>query len=578
MSGEESEVGIMVGGPAGAGIISLGISIGRAIKRHGWNVFVYDDYPSLIKGGHNMVHIRASKHAIYSQNKNVNILVAFDNLSIEKHIHEISPEGMIIHDASFEPSVKRDDISFIAIPFNKLLSEIGEIKYYNMIALGVVASILDMNKSIVEEVIEDTFKGKSQEIIEVNKKAFHLGFSQVRDVFYKVKIDMIKRDKERLFMDGNTAAVLGAIKAGVKYVGMYPMTPTSPILTLMSKYEKKKKIVVKQTEDEIAAINSVIGASFAGARSMAATSGGGFALMVEALGMAGLMELPIVIIEGQRGSPSTGMPTYTEQGDLRFVMHAAQGETPRVVIAPGDVEETFYAVFDAFNIAEKLQTPVIVLLDKYLCTSYQSIPRFDTSKLKIDRGKLLSYEEAEKVSEYKRYSLNEEDGISYRSLPSYPNTMHVVSSYEHDETGFTTENIEMRNKQMEKRMKKLNALDKEIYKLRVYEKGEPEINLICWGSTKMPCLEAQRMLYEEHNIGSRVLHYLYLMPFPTEDSIAYLNDSAKNLLIELNYTSQLGGLIREHTGIEIHDKYLKYDGRPFMPEDIVEKALEILRK
>ncbi len=564
---------IMVGGPAGAGVISLGITIGRSIKRHGWNVFVYDDYPSLIKGGHNMVHITASKDKIYSQRKGVNVLIAFDKLSIEKHLNEIEEGGIVIHDASIEVPGK-EDITFVPIPFSKLLSEVGHLKYYNTIALGAVASILGMNKRIVEKVIEDIFKGKSQEVVESNKKAFNLGYEEVKDIYYRETIELIKEDKESIYLDGNTAASLGAIRAGVKYVGMYPMTPTSPILTVMSKYEKDKKIVVKQTEDEIAAINSIIGASFAGARCLAATSGGGFSLMVEALGMAGLMELPIVIIEGQRGSPSTGMPTYTEQGDLRFVLHASQGEFPRVVVAPGDVEETFYTVFDAFNIADKLQLPVIVLLDKYLGTSYQNIPRF-RSDLKIERGKLLTYEEAQNIKDYKRYSL-EEDGISYRSLPSYPNTLHVVSSYEHDETGFTTEDPEMRIKQMRKRMKKLEALDKEIYKLKVYEELNPEINLICWGSMKMPCLEAQKILAEQ-GIGSRVLHFLYLMPFPVDDAFEYLSSGVPNLLIEMNYTAQLGGLIREHTGIEIKHKYLRYDGRVFMPEDIVNRVMELIR-
>ncbi len=572
----EEDVKIIVGGPAGSGAMSLGVIIGRAIKRHGWYVYAYDDYPSLIKGGHNMVHIRASKDKIYAQRKGADILIALDKLSVEKHLNDVFKDGVIIHNSNIEKTIpKRDDITYVSVNFTRILNELGHIKYYNMVALGVVAKVLNMNKKVVENVIKDTFKSKGKDIVDENIKAMAYGYDEVGDVKYSKEIELIKEDKKRLFINGNESATLGAIKSGVKYVGMYPMTPTSPILTYMSKYEKDKKIIVKQTEDEIAAINSAIGASFSGVRSLVATSGGGFSLMVEALGMAGIMELPIVIIEGQRASPSTGMPTYTEQGDLRFVLHASQGEFPRVVVSPGDVEETFYVVFDAFNIADQLQIPVIVLMDKHLCSVHETVDRFNTTSLKIDRGKFLTEEEAKKIKEYKRYDTNMDDGISYRTIPSYPNTMYVSSSYEHDDTGFTSEDTEIRNKQMEKRMKKINFLDKDIYKIRVYETHNPIINLVCWGSTKMACMEAQRMLLDE-GIGSRILHYLYLHPFPSDDSIKYLSE-LPSLLVESNYTSQLGGLIREHTGIEIKNRYLKYDGRPFYPEDIVNKVKEVLR-
>ncbi len=572
----EEDVKIIVGGPAGSGAMSLGVIIGRAIKRHGWYVYAYDDYPSLIKGGHNMVHIRASKDKIYAQRKGADILIALDKLSVEKHLNDVFKDGVIIHNSNIEKTIpKRDDITYVSVNFTRILNELGHIKYYNMVALGVVAKVLNMNKKVVENVIKDTFKSKGKDIVDENIKAMAYGYDEVGDVKYSKEIELIKEDKKRLFINGNESATLGAIKSGVKYVGMYPMTPTSPILTYMSKYEKDKKIIVKQTEDEIAAINSAIGASFSGVRSLVATSGGGFSLMVEALGMAGIMELPIVIIEGQRASPSTGMPTYTEQGDLRFVLHASQGEFPRVVVSPGDVEETFYVVFDAFNIADQLQIPVIVLMDKHLCSVHETVDRFNTTSLKIDRGKFLTEEEAKKIKEYKRYDTNMDDGISYRTIPSYPNTMYVSSSYEHDDTGFTSEDTEIRNEQMEKRMKKINFLDKDIYKIRVYETHNPIINLVCWGSTKMACMEAQRMLLDE-GIGSRILHYLYLHPFPSDDSIKYLSE-LPSLLVESNYTSQLGGLIREHTGIEIKNRYLKYDGRPFYPEDIVNKVKEVLR-
>ena len=457
-----------------------------------------------------------------------------------------------------------------------LASEVGSKEYKNTIAFAIGAYLLGANKEKIKESIEALFKSKSREVIEGNINAAMKGIEWVEkeEIERKEDLEQVNRVVENtILLNGNDAASLGAIKAGVKYVGQYPMTPASSILHFMAKYEIDKRIVVKQTEDELAAINSIIGASFAGARSMTATSGGGFSLMTEGLGMAGLSETPIVIIESQRTGPSTGLPTYTEQGDLRFVMHASQGEFPRVVMTPGDIEEIFYMVYEAFNIAERLQLPVIVLIDKFLSTTEMNVPRFDTKKLKINRGKLISYEEALKFKdgEYKRYEITE-DGISRRAIPSYPNCMHVAGSYEHDETGFTTEEIEERNKQVEKRNRKLSNLSKEEYAPNIL--GDGDINLICWGSMKLPCMEAQRRLARE-GINTRILHYRFIVPFPFEATLDVIS-KGKNLVIENNSLAQLRGIIREQTGVWVENVLLRYDGREIEPEQIVDRVKRML--
>ena len=553
------EINVLIGGPAGEGIMSLGKLIAKSYQKYGWYVFVYDEHPSLIRGGHNISMVRASTEKIYSQRKELDVIVALDKSTIEYHKEQLKEKGIILVDETIAKGMDK----VMPLKLSAIATELGSMRYYNTVAFGAVSKLLGLDKKVVEEVIKKLFGKKGKEVVDKNLLALRKGREQIKKSIYKVK----KLKNKQMLIDGNSAVALGAIRAGLKYLGQYPMTPASSILNFIAKYEKDKKIVVKQTEDELAAINSVIGAAFTGARAMTATSGGGFSLMTEALGMAGMAEVPIVIVESQRGSPSTGMPTHTEQGDLRFIMHASQGEFPRVVITPGDVEEAYYLTFEAFNIAELIQSPVIILIDKYLSSTIHTTPIFKDN-MKINRHKLLTAKDCEKIKEYKRYSL-EKDGISYRALPSYPNCMHVASSYEHDETGFTTEEIDERIEQMNKRMRKLASILKEVYEANIYEEKGAEINLICWGSTKMPCLEAQKMLKEE-GIKVNVVHYKFIVPFPFETTIKYLTKpNVRNIIIEQNYLSQFKGVIREYTGIHIEESITKYDGREIFPEEIV---------
>jgi 2-oxoglutarate ferredoxin oxidoreductase subunit alpha len=375
---------------------------------------------------------------------------------------------------------------------------------------------------------------------------------------------------------------VGAVKAGCKFVAEYPMSPSSSILHLMAGHEWDYGIIVKQTEDEIAAANMISAAAFAGARSMTATSGGGFSLMAEALGMMGMNETPCVIFNSQRCGPSTGLPTYTEQADLRSALHASQGEFPRVVIAPGDPAECYTEAVNAFNIAELVQAPVIVLLDKFLSETSLTVEDFRSIPAKVDRGKLMSDEQMEASPGFKRHAFTD-DGISPRCLPGQKNGIHVCSSYEHDETGYTTEDPEMRVAMINKRAKKLKAIPAEMTTPSFYGVGESEAQalLVCWGSTKMPMLEALKLLSAE-GIKARAMHLRYASPFPSKPVLSALsramNSHGNTVIFEGNSEAQMRGVIFEKTGYYIEKAYLRYDGRPFKPEEIAAEAKRILKK
>ena len=414
-----------------------------------------------------------------------------------------------------------------------------------------------------------------------------------------------------MLLTGNDAISLGAVKAGCKLVAEYPMTPSTSILHDMAAYAKDFNIIVKHTEDEIAAINMAIGAGWAGVRAMTGTAGGGYSLMVEALGMAGMCEIPVVCVEVQRPGPSTGLPTRTEQADLQFILHSSQGEFPRVVIAPGDYNECFYHTFQAFNLAEKYQLPVIVVSDKHLSESIQTVELFETKDLKVERGKLLSQKELDGLLEKSREFLaannggtmaqkgfgglaakenyispdgnflrykNTDDGISPRTLPGMPGGIHRAATDEHDETGDLTETEENRTMMVDKRARKLEAALKELPAPQLLGPGgtpeksaKADITFVTWGSPKEAVLEVLELLAAD-GIKANMLQIVYMIPFHTKEISAILEKAKHVIGVEQNSEAQLCALIREKTGFLIEDKILKYSGRQFTAHEIYEKT------
>ncbi len=577
-----NELAFKAGGEAGSGIATIGSIFAKVMQRSGLHVFMTNDYPSLIRGGHNTITIRASGEDIYALDGQVDLLVALDLQTIRLHAGEMASGGVVLYDSTRikEENAKavKGDARLIGVPMTQIARDCGGEIMFNQVAVGACLAMLGMDTAILDSLIAKSFNRKGQKVVDDNIKAAEGGFGFIRSLpehAMEVKIQPRKNRERNLLIGGNDAVCLGAVAAGVRLVAEYPMSPSSSVLHWMAAHALKHDIVVKHTEDEIAAVNWLCGAGFAGVRAMTATSGGGFSLMAEGLGNAGIAEIPIVIIEDQRCGPSTGLPTYTEQADLRFALHASQGEFERIVAMPGDAQEAFHMTFDVFNMADKAQMPAIILMDKYVGEAARTIPYIDTGSLKIDRGLLQSDEKMEGAKGFKRHAISE-DGLSARCLPGQKNGIHVCSSYEHDETGFTSEEAPMRIAQIDKRARKIAAIEPALYQPAFYGDPKSTFLLVSWGSTKGPALEALKLL-EKANVRVRYMHIRYASPFAA-DAIKHALQAASDVLIcEGNSTGQMRALIREKTGIQIPNAYLRYDGRPFEPADIAEMARKILK-
>jgi 2-oxoglutarate ferredoxin oxidoreductase subunit alpha len=410
---------------------------------------------------------------------------------------------------------------------------------------------------------------KTHEAGESNFRAASAGYQHAKNTFKGdfEQIMPVPGSKQRMLLNGNESIALGAIAAGCKFMSAYPMTPVTPIMEYLAAKSFDLDLVVVQPEDEISAINMVVGAAFTGTRAMTATSGGGFCLMVEGLSLAGITETPVVVVLGQRAGPAIGLPTRTEQGELLFALHDGHGEFPQAVLAPASVEDAFWSTIKAFNLAERYQIPVIILTDHYLASSYTTTEKYDLEKVKIDRGQLLTKEEVGKLKDYKRHQITD-SGISPRVLPLQGKVLVATDSDEHNENGHPVEDAETRERMMLKRLRKLNGLATEISNPRAQQVSGAEITLIGWGSTYGAIKEAVSLLKKE-GVEANILHLNEIWPFPSRAVSTALDSTVKNVVIENNATGQLVNLIRAETGIKVNRNILKFDGRPFSPEYIV---------
>ena len=578
-----NKISLLVGGEAGAGISRSGLLFAKSCLRGGLCVFGANDYQSLIRGGHNFYTIRACEEEIYSQVDKTDLLIALNKETVDLHKDELVSGAGIIYDKeefSINPEdLDSQDVKLYHVPLRKIVKELtGPQIMENTVALGAATALLDYDLKILDEVLQDTFKEK---VAQQNMEAAKRGYDYVKDNYgnsFGYKLEKTKQaGKKRIFLTGNEAIGLGALNAGCKFYAAYPMTPATTILHFLAPLDREYKMVVIQTESEIAAINMVAGASYAGVRSMTATSGGGFSLMAEAIGMVGMTETSPVIVLVQRPGPSTGLPTYSSQTDLRFAIHASQGEFPRVVLAPGDVKECFYNTVEAFNLAEKFQMPVIIISDKYLSESNGTTEQFVQNRMGIDRGELITGEEYTQKEEYMRHKITE-SGVSVRAIPGIKGVVVRTNADEHNELGYTTEDPILTTKMTDKRFRKLDGLTKEFENyetVKFYGSKDAETTIVSWGSTKGPIREAMKIL----NKNGKVVNFLqivYLCPFPVNRVKEYLKSAKKMIVIENNKTSQLSGLIQEHLLMGVDQKILKYDGRPFDPEALAQQILEVL--
>lgn len=567
-----------IAGEAGFGIKSAGMMFGKIFMRAGYEIFDYTEYPSLIRGGHNVFQLIIDTRPVNSITKDVDVLVALNQNTITENFDDLADDGVLIYDAEkvkvSSSKLKNSKVQAIGIPLTTLAKDSGGEVMRNVVAIGATLALVDQNLLIANKVIRENFKNKGQAIIANNLKAVKVGFDFVKKNYknhFYCQLPTMKA-KDNILISANEALAMGALSAGLNFYAAYPMTPSSSILHYLAGVAEKTGAVVKHAEDEIGVINMALGAAHVGARAMVGTSGGGFSLMTESLGLAALTETPIVMVDVQRGGPATGMPTWTEQGDLQFMLHAAQGDFPRIILAPGDAIEAFYIGAEALNLAEMYQTPVIILSDKFIAEGNSTVARFKSNNIKINRGKLLSQAQLNKIKEYRRYKLSA-DGISPRALPGMKGGLYIANSDEHDSYGFSFEGAENRVQQVDKRQAKLDTFAKTMPTPLIYGNPKAKKTIVIWGSTKGVVLDAYVQLPESIKKKIRIMQIQYIWPFAGKFVSHVLNTSKDILLIENNSNAQLGNLIAQETGIKIKNKLLKYDGRPFFREEIT-KALK----
>lgn len=551
---------VLVGGEAGQGMDTSAHLLALILKRSGFHVFTRSDYMSRIRGGHNFIQIRFSEKPLYTFSEKVDVIFALNEETIKLHAGRLKPNGVVIADEK-----TGGDEGILHLPLARTAKELGNSRVANTAGLGAILKYLGLPLEIAENAV---IKILGKELSDVNVKALRAGYEMIEPK-YNLKV----REDEHVLINGNQAVGLGAIAAGCKFYCGYPMTPSTGILTFMASHANEMKIVVDQVEDEVAALNMALGASYAGVRAMTGSSGGGFALMVEALSLAGMIEVPVVLINVQRPGPATGFPTRTEQGDLRFMIHAGHGEFPRMVIALRDPEDAFYQTARAFNIAEKYQVPVLLMSDQHLADSMTTKKPFDFGRIKIERH--IAGEEDIAGESYRRYKFTE-SGVSPRILPGkIPGQVVLVDSDEHDEEGHITESDEIRRKMVNKRLRKFELLKKEVEEPWLIGREKPENLVICWGSTYGAVREAVERLNEEGaSVGALVFGDIW--PFPTKKLLEEARFAKKIIDVEQNATGQLESLIREQALLQATHKILKYDGRPFSGEEVYLRLKEVL--
>ncbi len=562
-----NELTIKIAGEAGQGVATIGGVLCRVFKKAGLYVYANQDYMSRVRGGNNFFQLRVSDKPVYCPVKSADIVVVLDSKSAGLHKPSIADAGIMVLD-KVKFAVSESSKQFFDVPFYGLANKSGGSDIYiNTVCCGVVIGLLGLGFERIEEVIREVFADKGDEIIAKNILAAKSGydFSIVNFKAGKFKLNE-GNAKNTLLINGNEAIALGAIKAGCKFYSGYPMTPSTSIMDTMAHFADKFGIVVEQAEDEIAAINMIIGASFAGVRSMSATSGGGFALMVEGVSLSGMTETPIVVVDAQRPAPATGFPTRTEQADLNFLIHAGHGEFARIVYSPGTIEEAFYLTSKAFNMAEKYQVPVFIMTDQHLADSLMNVELFDLNKVKAQRH-LLSKENSKSITGYKRYQLTP-SGISPLAVPSWINDVIYADSDEHNEEGHITEDADTRVKMVEKRLyKKMAGIMQEIEKPVSFNVDKAEIILLGFGSTYGVIKEASARLSAK-NIG--FLHLPQVWPFPVLE-LSLLLKNKHIVTVENNAGAQLGKLLLRETGLKASCSILRYDGRPFDLDYLIEK-------
>ncbi|MCD8798243.1 MULTISPECIES: 2-oxoacid:acceptor oxidoreductase subunit alpha [Mammaliicoccus] len=577
----KSQISWKVGGQQGEGIESTGEIFATAMNRQGYYLYGYRHFSSRIKGGHTNNKIRVSSKPVRAISDDLDILIAFDQETIEVNYHEMLEGSIIIADEKAKPQNPEDSkAQLVSLPFTGVAKELGTALMKNMVAVGATCAVMDLDTKVFESLIKDLFGKKGESVVDLNIQALNEGYRLMSEQMDDLQSEhtLEPTDSEgHLFMIGNDAIGLGAVAAGVRFMAAYPITPASEIMEYMIDRLPALGGTVIQTEDEIAACTMAIGSNYAGVRSFTSSAGPGLSLMMESIGLSGMTETPLVIVNTQRGGPSTGLPTKQEQSDLMQMIYGTHGDIPKIVLAPTSASDAFYLTVEAFNLAEEYQCPVILLSDLQLSLGKQTVESLDYSKVEIRRGALVEgdLEKQEDKAYFKRYALTD-SGISPRILPGTKGGIHHVTGVEHDEEGKPSESAENRQKQMDKRMRKTAQLliDEPVESNEKYE--EADILYVGFISTAGAIEEAISRL-DQQNVKVNHIQIRQLHPFPTDVVQEAFNKAKKVVVAEHNYQGQLSNIIKMN--INHQNKIInqtKYDGTPFLPHEIEDKALEIV--
>lgn len=556
---------ILIGGAAGQGMDTIAHLLGKTLTREGYEVLAAKDYMSRVRGGHNFSLLRVETKKPWAIPEKIDILVALNEETFLLHCGKLPEHGRIVFDPD-RFSLPDGENRGVPVRLEALAAEAGGKIMANTVAVGAVLALLGLETATAKKLLDQLF---ASETAKQNAAALHAGFKAAAALCGACfSLPPVFRNTNGLFLDGNQALGMAALASGCRFLAAYPMTPSTGIMTYMAGKQDELGIVVEQAEDEVAAINMALGASFAGARAMTCTSGGGFALMVEGLSLSGMTETPLVIVIGMRPGPATGLPTRTEQGDLYFALHAGHGEFPRAVMSAVTLEDAFYRLNKAFDLADKYQIPVIFLSDQHFADTARTVPPYNFSRLRYHR---YLADEGKIERPYRRYRFKP-GGISPRLLPGLlAGEVVLADSDEHDEDGHIIEDALTRRLMVEKRLSKLVALAEEMDEPELYGKPEPELLLAGWGSTYGALREAVDILNGE-GYRAALLHFSDLWPLPQKTVARILPGAAVTFCVENNATGQFASLLARETGLRFHHLILKYDGRPFSAFEIVREV------
>ena len=576
MAARGFDLALSIGGAAGQGIATPGNVLARLFVRRGLSFYAYNAYQSIIRGGHIFLTMRVSDRAIRTHGDSLDLLVCLNQDTMDRHLHLMGADTRVLFNSdTITPGDAAQGVRLCPYPVAELTDNSRNKLVQNTVALGICMSVLGLDFDVLEQALALQFKRKGQAAVDENVAMARAGFDYAASNFEPFAESVPTGAKPLAVWGGNEALAMGGAAAGVKFYCAYPMSPATGVLHWMSKNARELGIMVRQVEDEIGVANMTVGAAHTGSRAMCATSGGGFALMSEALGSAGMMEIPAVFINVQRAGPATGVPTKTEQGDLWQVLGASQGDHERFIVAPRDALDAFNTVPELFNLCDQAQCPGIVLSDLLISEGTFSVdPDAIDMNVDIDRGELIT--EGSKADGYQRY-VDTDSGISPRALPGIEGHVHVVATDEHDEDGvlisdeFT--NPHKRRKMVEKRARKFQSVAVQIAPPQLEGPEDADVTLIGFGSTYGAITEAMELL-EREGVSANHLHVKWLVPFPAQYMVSVVSRAKTPIVIENNYSGQFYRYLRSETGLTIEHHIRKYDGEPFMPHHIVDGVRE----